>query len=134
MIKLLLPTNKIINIQLSGDETELKDLISAITDLSPSQIKGIKDSQGNYYTISSALKSLNIFPSKENQYYELIWSKVKYSQLTPKKSLNDDNKLQHIILNSSTNVGNYYTNYWDYNVFSKWLFDGKNVIVKPQGC
>ena len=112
MIKLLLPTNKIINIQLSGDETELKDLISVITDLSPSQIKGIKDSQGNYYTISSALKSLNIFPSKENQYYELIWSKVKYSQLTPKKSLNDDNKLQHIILNSSPNVGNYYTNYY----------------------
>lgn len=112
MIKLLLPTNKIINIQLSGDENELKDLISAITDLSPSQIKGIKDSQGNYYTISSALKSLNVFPSKENQYYELIWSKVKNYQLTPKKQINDENKLQHIILNSSPNVGNYYTNYY----------------------
>ena len=64
MIKLLLPSGKLINIQLGGDDNEFKDLISAITDLSPSQIKGIKDSDGNYYTISSALKSLIMIPTK----------------------------------------------------------------------
>lgn len=111
IIKLLLPSGKLINIQLGGDENELKDLISAITDLSPSQIKGIKDSQGNYYTISSAIKSIYMLPSLDDKYYELIWSKQKDEHLSSKK-VNDDNKMQNIILNSTPNVGNYYTNYF----------------------
>ena len=110
IIKLLLPTGKLINIQLGGDENELKDLISAITDLSPSQIKGIKDSQGNYYTISSAIKSIYMLPSLDDKYYELIWSKQKDDHLSSKKI--NDNKMQNIILNSTPNVGNYYTNYF----------------------
>ena len=52
IIKLLLPNNKFINIQMAGDERELKELISTIIDLNPDQIKGIKDSYGNYFTIS----------------------------------------------------------------------------------
>ena len=59
MIKLLLPNNKFINIQISGDENELKDLLSTVIDVSPNQIKGIKDSEGNYFTLSSAIKNFN---------------------------------------------------------------------------
>ena len=112
MIKLLLPSGKLINIQLGGDESEFKDLISAITDLSPSQIKGIKDSDGNYYTISSALKSLVMIPTKIDQYYELIWSKQKITSSSSNININDNINHQRIILNSSPNVGNYYTNYF----------------------
>ena len=112
MIKLLLPSGKLINIQLGGDENEFKDLISAITDLSPSQIKGIKDSDGNYYTISSALKSLVMIPTKIDQYYELIWSKQKITSSSSNININDNINHQRIILNSSPNVGNYYTNYF----------------------
>ena len=112
MIKLLLPSGKLINIQLGGDDNEFKDLISAITDLSPSQIKGIKDSDGNYYTISSALKSLIMIPTKIDQYYELIWSKQKIASSSSNTNINDNINHQRIILNSSPNVGNYYTNYF----------------------
>lgn len=112
MIKLLLPSGKLINIQLGGDESEFKDLISAITDLSPSQIKGIKDSDGNYYTISSALKSLVMIPTKIDQYYELIWSKQKITSSSSNININDNINHQRIIVNSSPNVGNYYTNYF----------------------
>ena len=75
MIKLLLPTNKFIKIQISGDENELKDLISTVINSTPSQIKGIKDSEGNYYTLSSAIRSSHLLQSNENIYYELILGK-----------------------------------------------------------
>ncbi len=66
MIKLLLPTNKFIKIQISGDENELKDLLSTVIDSTPSQIKGIKDSEGNYYTLSSAIRNANLLQKNEN--------------------------------------------------------------------
>ena len=113
MIKLLLPNNNLINIQLSGEETELKELISTITDLSPSQIKGIKDSQGNYYTFSSAMKSLNVINNKQQNYFELIWSKSsKHNTLSPIIPKYTYDHRQNIILNSSPKVGHYYANYY----------------------
>ena len=72
MIQLILPNHKIIKINLSGDEKELKDLISEIAGVSPSQIKGIKDSNHNYYTISSALKNDDVLKQKD------VISKVKF--------------------------------------------------------
>lgn len=128
MIKLLLPSGKLINIQLGGDESEFKDLISAITDLSPSQIKGIKDSDGNYYTISSALKSLVMIPTKIDQYYELIWSKQKITSSSSNININDNINHQRIILNSSPNVGNYYTNYFINEDYQK----GRNFLLNLQ--
>lgn len=76
MIKLLLPNNTFIKIQISGDENELKDLLSTVIDLSPSQIKGIKDSNGNYYTLSSAISNSHFLQKNENIYYELILGKT----------------------------------------------------------
>ena len=76
MIQLLLPNEKLININLSGDEKELKDLISEIAGISPSQIKGIKDSNRNYYTLSSAISNSYFLKKNENIYYELILGKT----------------------------------------------------------
>ena len=58
IVKLISPiNNEILKIDLSGDENELKDLIGSIINVTPSSIKGLKDNFGNYYTISSAIKS-----------------------------------------------------------------------------
>ena len=112
MIQLLLPNQKLININLSGDEKELKDLISEIAGVSPSQIKGIKDSNHNYYTISSALKNDDVLKQKD-VYYELILGKEKlkdsFSQKSHDFSQNSNNR---IILNTTPNVGNYIANYY----------------------
>ena len=102
IIKLLLPNNKFINIQMAGDERELKELISTIIDLNPDQIKGIKDSYGNYFTISSALAT-DIINQKDDNYFELIYSK-NISKI--------NNSNENVVLNTTPNVGNYYANYY----------------------
>lgn len=117
MIKLLLPSGNLINLHLGGEDKELKDLISTITEISPNQVKGIKDSKGNYYTISSAIKSINIVNNSDD-YFELIYSKQYMpehsKQLSCKLPFDDcypfDPRHQ-IILNTTPNVGNYYANY-----------------------
>ena len=117
IIKLLLPTNNIINIQMIGDENETKSLISTLIDCSPNQIKGLKDSFGNYYTFSSAMKSENLLI--ENNIFELIYSQKRKNSIDninqSKNKLSssyDGNIKNNIILNSNPNVGNYYANYY----------------------
>ena len=116
MIKLLLPNNTFIKIQISGDENELKDLLSTVIDLSPSQIKGIKDSNGNYYTLSSAISNSHFLQKNENIYYELILGKTIEKKNEQSKnisfSLDYKNSRNNIILNTSPKVGNYYANYF----------------------
>ena len=75
IIQLLLPNKKLIKINISGDENELKELLSEISGLSPFQIKGLKDSNGNYYTLSSALKTDDIYKRSKDCYFELILGK-----------------------------------------------------------
>ena len=110
MIQLILPNHKIIKINLSGDEKELKDLISEIAGISPSQIKGIKDSNYNYYTISSAIKNQHLLKTKDI-YYELILGQdnIKNSFLRNSAEYTDNNKN---LLNTTPNVGNYIANYY----------------------
>ena len=114
MIKLLLPNNKFINIQISGDENELKDLLSTVIDVSPNQIKGIKDSEGNYFTLSSAINNFNILQINDNIYYELILGKDKKNERQNNLSLSTDDKnsRNNFFLNNSPKVGNYYANYY----------------------
>ena len=114
MIKLLLPNNKFINIQISGDENELKDLLSTVIDVSPNQIKGIKDSEGNYFTLSSAIKNFNILQINDNIYYELILGKDKKNERQNNLSLSTDDKnsRNNFFLNNSPKVDNYYANYY----------------------
>ena len=73
-IKILLPSNNLINVQINGNEEQVKEIVSKISNISPEQIKGIKDSKGNYYTLSSFLKNNNYNINTEI-YYELILSK-----------------------------------------------------------
>ena len=59
------------NIELKGSEESLKELLGTILNISPNEIKGIRDTYNNYYTLSSALKSKNIneYP---NNYFSII--------------------------------------------------------------
>ena len=144
MIKLLLPTNKFIKIQISGDENELKDLLSTVIDSTPSQIKGIKDSEGNYYTLSSAIRSANLLQKNDNIYYELILGKPQQEKKLEiqKNMLNyykDRNLRNNIILNTSPKVGNYYANYFisgnnnPSNLNNNTLNNNLNNIFKKRG-
>ena len=105
IIQLLLPNKKLIKINISGDEYELRDLISEVAGINPLQIKGIKDSNGNYYTLSSALKTEDIYKGQKNNFYELILGKEN-NQIT-KNNINSN-----IIFTNSPNVGNYIANYY----------------------
>ena len=118
IIKLLLPTNNIINIQMIGDENETKSLISTLIDCSPNQIKGLKDSFGNYYTFSSAMKSENLLI--ENNIFELIYSQKRNNSFDKNNNQGtnnlstsyESNIKNNIILNSNPKVDNYYANYY----------------------
>ena len=59
------------NIELKGSEESLKELLGTILNISPNEIKGIRDTYNNYYTLSSALKSKNI-NEHPNNYFSII--------------------------------------------------------------
>ena len=107
IIQLLLPNKKLIKINISGDEYELRDLISEVAGINPLQIKGIKDSNGNYYTLSSALKTEDIYKGQKNNFYELILGKENNQISLIKNNVNGN-----IIFTNSPNVGNYIANYY----------------------
>ena len=107
IIQLILPNKKIIKINISGDENELKELISEIAGINTSQIKGIKDSKGNYYTLSAAIKTDDIYYLKDN-YFELILGKENINKSPIKNNIGTNN----IIFTNSPNVGNYIANYY----------------------
>ena len=107
IIQLILPNKKIIKINISGDENELKELISEIAGINTSQIKGIKDSKGNYYTLSAAIKTDDIYYLKDN-YFELILGKENINKSPIKNNIGTNN----IIFTNSHNVGNYIDNYY----------------------
>ena len=107
IIQLILPNKIIIKINISGDEYELRNLISEIAGINPLQIKGIKDSNGNYYTLSSALKTEDIYKGQKNNFYELILGKENNQISLIKNNVNGN-----IIFTNSPNVGNYIANYY----------------------
>ena len=109
IIQLLLPNKKLIKINISGDENELKELLSEISGLSPCQIKGLKDSNGNYYTLSSALKTDDIYKRSKDCYFELILGKENSTKTTLTKN---NSETKNIIFTNSPNVGNYIANYY----------------------
>ena len=59
-------TGEQIKIELSGEEREFRELVATLLNIDPTFIKGLKDSFGNYYTISSALKDPFIFANGNN--------------------------------------------------------------------
>ena len=107
IIQLILPDKKLIKINIAGDENELKELISEIAGINVSQIKGIKDLKGNYYTLSAAIKTEDIYYLKDN-YFELILGKENINKSPIKNNIETNN----IIFTNSPNVGNYIANYY----------------------
>ena len=71
-IKIRLPSNEFFNFQIPQNETNIKGLLSTITNISTTRIKGIKDSKGNYFTLSSLTKNPKFFQPNEEIYYELV--------------------------------------------------------------
>ena len=58
-------------IELGGKEEEFRELLATLLNIDSSYIKGLKDSYGNYYTLSSALNNFFIF-SNENNIFSLV--------------------------------------------------------------
>ena len=127
IIQLILPNKIIIKINISGDEYELRNLISEIAGINPLQIKGIKDSNGNYYTLSSALKTDELNKGQKNNFYELILGKENNQISLIKNNVNGN-----IIFTNSPNVGNYIANYYINGIkkknYSQFLSKSMNKI------
>lgn len=72
LVKLISPiNNEIFSLELNGDETELRELISTILNLPSYSIKGIRDCYGNYYTLSSAIKNPHL-TSEFSSFYVIV--------------------------------------------------------------
>ena len=101
-------TGEHFKIELSGEEGEFRELLATLLNMDPSYIKGLKDTFGNYYTISCALKDPYIF-ANGNNLFSLVLNLSnnnfnKYKQLT-----NPYNK------NLLYNINNNYHNRTEYN-------------------
>ena len=101
-------TGEQIKIELSGEEREFRELVATLLNIDPSFIKGLKDSFGNYYTISSALKDPFIF-STGNNLFSLVLSISNNNFNKYKNYTNAYNK------NILYNINNNYHNRTEYN-------------------
>ena len=101
-------TGEQIKIELSGEESEFRELVATLLNIDPSFIKGLKDSFGNYYTISSALKDPFIF-SNGNNLFSLVLSITNNNFNKYKNYTNAYNK------NILYNINNNYHDRTEYN-------------------
>ena len=73
MVRIINPyTGDQFRVELSGAEKEFSELLGSLFQINPSFIKGICDTYGNYYTISSALKSVYIQSTFNDQFTLVI--------------------------------------------------------------
>jgi hypothetical protein len=130
-LKLLLPSNELITIQICTDEIEFKDLLTTLTNINSSNIKGFKDSNGNYFTFSSIKNSYN-----PNEIYTLIIDNNNNNNndiinINTINSININNNEYNIINNNINNlpynqVHNNINNKQFYRTFS---YDKNNNIL-----
>lgn len=73
IIKIIAPNKEIIKLEISGIETEIRDLISTLSGISSKDIKGLRDKYGNYFTLSFASTNSSI-NSDFSEYYYLVCS------------------------------------------------------------
>ena len=86
LVKLISPiNNEVFTLQLEGDETELKELIGAIINVSPTSIKGLRDCYGNYFTFSSAIHNSNLTSDYSSFYFIIISTQNLQSSPNPIK-------------------------------------------------
>ena len=100
MIKIRLPTNEFFTINIPENETTFKELLSTITKVTSSKIKGLKDSKGNYYTLSSLIKNINLFQLNEDIYFELIFRQGIHSLY--------EKKYEHLNINEEIDTEKYF--------------------------
>ena len=93
IIKIRLPSNEFLNFQIPENETNIKGLLSTLTNISTTRIKGIRDSKGNYFTLSSFLRKDNLERDYSDIYFEIILSKNIYNQ----NKIYEDNKETSLI-------------------------------------
>ncbi len=101
-------TGEHFKIELSGEEGEFRELLAALLSIDPSFIKGLKDSFGNYYTISCALKDPLIF-ANGNNLFSLV---LNISNSNYNKYKNYTNSINKNLL---YNINNNYHNRTEYN-------------------
>ena len=98
LMKLISPiSDDVFILELGGKENELRDLIATILNISPSSVKGIRDSYGNYYTLSSAINNTHL-TSEYSLFYFIVLK---------------DSSPNSKISNSSSQITNIYNNYSD---------------------
>ena len=98
LIKLISPiSDDVFTLELGGNENELRDLIATILNISPSSVKGIRDSYGNYYTLSSAINNTHLTSDYSSFYFIVL------------KDTSPNSKIS----TSSSQITNIYNNYSD---------------------
>lgn len=125
-LKFCSPSNgNIYNIDMTGNENEIRELISAIISVKPSSIKGFTDNNGNYYTIASILRTCHF--NTYNVYYPIINNtndqKRKDSNLSTPLSSNETPSLPQFT--SFGNINNNNNN----NFFTPEPFNQNNPFV-----
>ena len=132
-LKLILPSNEIITIQLCSDEIEFKDLLSTVTNINSSNIKGFKDSFGNYFTFSSIKSTYN-----PNEIYSLIIDNNNNDiiNINTINSININNNEYNIINNNiKTNLDNNFDYYENNNIkknkhyYRTFSYDKNNYLL-----
>ena len=101
-------TGEQFKIELSGEEGEFRELLATLLNIDPSYIKGLKDTFGNYYTISCALKDPFIF-ANGNNVFSLVLNLSNSNYNKYKHYSNSYNK------NLLYNINNNYHNRTEYN-------------------
>ena len=97
LIKIVYPdSNDSFNLELTGNETEIKDLIATILNVPITHIKGIKDIYNNYYTFSSALRNPTL-TRNYSPYYTIVLGNSYTSSDTQTKTDQKSEKIQRIL-------------------------------------
>jgi len=95
-------------IELGGREEEFRELLATLLNIDSSYIKGLKDSYGNYYTLSSALNDFFII-SQENNLFSLVLN------ISNKNKSKYKHYQESFDRNMLYNVNNNYHNRTEYN-------------------
>ena len=98
-IKIRLSSNEFLNFKIPENETDIKGLLSTITNISTTRIKGIRDSKGNYFTLSSLTKNIKLFQPNEEIYYELVIRNENNSLINNKYQNKNSQKINKIVKN-----------------------------------